>query len=179
MPIDADSLKQDSRSPQQLAQAILNHEFSPSTTDFVGVAFREQLQYNAEQTRHPAALLFSPLIELAEGRPLSPQAKLNLAHGLQVTDAYRQDSTRSRDIYVMHANPDLRPRNAYQRQAHRAHVIHGRPSSDAQREAQEDMATSVVEIGNLNAIEKLLRALASHPEVKVKLIEPGRITGRE
>jgi hypothetical protein len=36
------------------------------------------------------------------------------------------------------------------------------------------MATSAVEIGHLNAIDKLLRALARHPDVNVKLIEPWR-----
>ena len=88
--------------------------------------------------------------------------------------AYEADSAESRDILAMHANPDMRPRNEYQREARRGHLIHGRPPEDAQREAQEDMASAAVEIGNLKRIEKLLRTLARHPDVNVKLIEPWR-----
>jgi hypothetical protein len=73
---------------------------------------------------------------------------------------------------AIHANPELAPRNAAQKMACRTHLRFGRPTEDTQREAQEDMATSVVEIGNLKSIERLLRTLARHLGVNVRLIEP-------
>jgi hypothetical protein len=176
MPPDPAGLKPDPRTPEQLAQAILEHEFSPESQMgvFKRVSFGEQLEYNAAQETHPAALLLASLQILAQGRSLSPQDKLDVSHGLEVIAAYREDSTRSRDMYAMHANPDRIPGNEEQEMACRTHEIYGRPDSDAQREAQEDMATSAVEIGNLKSLERLLRTLAAHPKVNVKLIEPGR-----
>jgi len=176
MPIDRASLKPGPRSPQQLAQAILEHEFSPESQEgiFKRVSFGEQLEYNAHDHVHPAARLLWPLKHLAACRQLSPFDRIDFSHGLEVIAAYRQDSTQSRDRYAMHANPDLRPRNEAQAEARQVHLRFGRPDSDSQREAADEMETSAVEIGNLNAIEKLLRTLADHPKVNVKLIERGR-----
>jgi hypothetical protein len=174
MPIDPATLKPDSRSPKDLAQAILDHEFTPKSPAFDGVTFREQLEYNADDHYHQSARLLWPLKHLAAGRPLSPFSQRDLSHGLQVLAAYEADSAESRDILAMHATPDMRPRNEYQQQARRGHLIHGRPPEDAQREAQEDMANAAIEINNLKLIERLLRALAAHPDVNVKLIQPRR-----
>ena len=178
MPIDPASLQPELPSPIELAQTILDHDFSPHTERFLGTNVREQLLYNAADDHHPAARLLAPLIQLADGLPLTPLGKRDLAHGLEVLAAYRQDSMRVRDRAAVHANPDVRPRNAAQAEARRAHGIFGRPTEDAQRDAHHDMTGAAIEIGNLKLIEKLLCTLAMHPEVNVRLIEPGRAAGR-
>jgi hypothetical protein len=176
VPTDPASSNADDPSPQQLAQAILDHPFSPESSYFLGTTFREELQYHHQgKLRYLAPRLYWPLHALEQGRALSPFEQGEFSHALEVLDAYREASTRSRNILAMHANPDMRPKNEHQNEARRGHRIHGSPTDDAQREAQEDMATSVVEIGNLNAIQKLLHALARHPDVNVKLIDPGPV----
>jgi hypothetical protein len=115
-----------------------------------------------------------PLQILAQGHPLSPRSKLALSQGVKVIAAYREDSTRARDIYAMHANPDRTPRNEPQEMACHTHHVYGRPTEADQRAAADDMEVSVVEIGNLKSIERLLRILVRHPDINVKLIDPGR-----
>lgn len=180
MPVDPAKLTPDDRTPQALAKAILEHEFSPESQDgiFQRVSFREQMEYNAHDHGHPAARLLWPLKYLADGRPLTPFARTDFSHGLEVIAAYRADSTDARDRYAIHANPDLHPCNAAQREARQVHRRFGRPDTDARREAADEMETSAVEIGNLKLIEKLLRVLADHRDVNIKLIEPGRAAGR-
>ena len=92
--------------------------------------------------------------------------------------AYRQDAIGSRDRAAVHANPDLPARNAVQAEARRAHIIFGRPTEDAQRDAHHDMTDAAIEVENLRLIERLLRTLAAHPAVNVRLIEPRRAAGR-
>jgi hypothetical protein len=181
MPLDPAKLTPDSRTPQELVALILQHEFSPESPDgvFKRVSFGEQLEYNAHDHVHPAARLLWPLKRLAAGQPLSPFDRIDLSHGLKVIAAYKTDSTDARDRYAMHANPDMRPTNEAQREARRGHRIHGTPTDDAQRQAADEMETSAAEIGNLKLIERLLRIVTAHPNVNVKLIEPGRAAGRD
>ena len=54
MTTDPHTLKPDSRSPRALAQAILDHPFTPESPAFAGVTFREQLEYNADDHYHQA-----------------------------------------------------------------------------------------------------------------------------
>ena len=94
---------------------------------------------------------------------------------MRVTASYRQYAMQLRDYVAIHANPDLLPKNEAQETAKREQALHGRPPSEGQREAQDDMATFAAMIGNLKAIETLVRALAK--KLGVSLIEPG--PGRE
>jgi hypothetical protein len=149
----------DSPSPQELAQTILDHEFTPENGAIASASFREQLLSDADDPRHPAAKLLAPLIELADGFELSPLGRRDLAHALEITAAYKADSARWRDMLAARASSGL---------------PHCPTTDDGRRAAQDEMASFAVEIGNLSAIEKLLRALAAHPGVQVKLIEPGR-----
>ena len=63
MPRDPATLKPDPRTPQQLAEAILGHEFSPESQEgiFKRVSFGEQLEYNARGHVHPAGRLLGVL----------------------------------------------------------------------------------------------------------------------
>ncbi len=122
--------KHDSRSLQQLAQAILDHEFTPREGDSLyqcSMTFREQLLYafGTEEEMPYSRQLLWPLKALAEGIPLDRQGKHDLGHALEVIDAYRRDSS---DLLAI--------------------------------DAHEGVATSEVEISNLASIETLVRALA-------------------
>src|SRR5437667_8235488 len=114
MPPDSASPKPDSRSPRELASAILQHEFTPGCEDFPGKSFREQLLDNAEDGNPQAQRLFSPLNALAGGLPLDLRHQRGLTRALQVIAAYRDDSIQLRDIAAIHANPDLLPKNEAQ-----------------------------------------------------------------
>ncbi len=133
MPIEPDKFKRDSRSPRELASAILQHEFTPGCEDFPGKTFREQLLDNAEDGNPQAQRLFSPLNALANGVSLDLRHQRGLTRALQVIAAYREDSRQLRDIAAMHANPDLLPKNDNQEVARRAHTVHGRPPPEEQR----------------------------------------------
>jgi hypothetical protein len=130
MPSRSTSSKHDSRSAQQLAQAILDHEFTPRQGDsphHCSMTFREQLLYafgTDEEMPYSRQILW-PLKALAEGIPLDRQRKHDLGHALEVIDAYRRDSSGLLSI-----------------------------------DAHEGATTSQVEISNLASIETLLRILA-------------------
>jgi hypothetical protein len=130
MPIQSTTLKHDSRSVRQLAQAILDHEFTPRESDCpydCSMTFREQLLYafgTDEEMPYSRQVLW-PLKALADGIALDRQRKHDLSHALQVIAAYRQDSTELLGIA-----------------------------------AYEEAATSQAEISNLASIETLARVLA-------------------
>jgi hypothetical protein len=130
MPSRSTTPKHDSRSAQQLARAILDHEFTPREGDLPqasSMTFREQLLYDfgTDGEMPYSRLLLWPLKTLADGIPLDRQRKHDLAHALEVIYAYRRDST---DLLII--------------------------------DAHEDVTTSQVEISNLASIETLVRALA-------------------
>src|SRR5262249_43308135 len=105
MPIDSNKLKQDPRSLQELAQAILDHLFTPRHGDSpsaCSMTFREQLLYDfgtAEEMPY-ARLLLWPLKALADGVRLDWQRQHDLGHALEVIVAYRQES---RDLLAIDA----------------------------------------------------------------------------
>ncbi len=144
MPIQPTTFTHDVRSLQELAQAILDHEFTPREGDspyHCSMKFREQLLYafgTDEEMPYSRQLLW-PLKALAEGIPLDRQRKHDLAHALEVIDAYRRDST---DLLTI--------------------------------DAHEDVATSAAEISNLASIETLVRALAHKLNISLIQPHSGR-----
>jgi hypothetical protein len=130
MPTQPGTRKRDSRSAQQLAQAILDHEFTPRASDSLydcSMTFREQLLYafgTDEEMPYSRHILW-PLKALAEGLLLDRRHKHDLGHALEVIDAYRRDSSGLLTI-----------------------------------DTYEGATTSQVEISNLASIETLVRALA-------------------
>jgi hypothetical protein len=156
MPIDPDSLKQDPRSPQELAKAILDHEFTPRATDSASISFRERLLMDLSgdqgfaQRKHAFALVWA-LKNLEENIPLSKVSQRDLRHALRVTSCYRQESAEFTDLYATAAEG-------------------GASTASLRREAAKSMHASEAEISNLGSIEQLLRTLA--PKIGVSFIGP-------
>ena len=173
MPIDPEKLKQDPRSPQELAKAILDHELTPSGQRSSRMTFREQLlcDYGGEEEKKYGRDLLWALKAVEDNLAVSVRHRRSLSHGLQLVDAYRRESTAFRDMAEIEANPDMPPKNRVQQSAKRKHVPEGPHAEKLERAAQEQMARNAVEISNLKSIDKLIRALAQ--KLRIALIEPG------
>src|SRR5690348_13826979 len=143
MPIDPEKFKQDERSPQELAKAILDHEFRPGGGKYYSLTFRERLlmDYQSDgEVKHAPAMLWV-LKELEEGLPILMGRKDSLRYALQVIDVYKRESAHYRDDAIAEANRafadlDTHPPRAYP------------------REVAEEAETLMLEINNLNSIEK-------------------------
>jgi|GEM_PF-5969206 len=163
MPVDPDKYKQDSRSPQELAKAILDHQLTPSGSEPYSVSFREQLliDYGKDHHRkHPVlgkyvSGLVWTLKAWEEGSLPDHLKKRAFSHALQVIDAYKHEAAQSRDD----AERDTTG-------------INGQHAEFHQRAAAEEMESQMVAISNLKSIENLVRTLAG--KLGVSLIEPTR-----
>lgn len=177
MPIDPKKFKQDPRSPQELAKAILDHELDPHTPTTSSLTFREQLHQDFDHKplgKHIAGLVWA-LKDVEEAIPLTSDTKSALRHGLRVIAQYRQERAFTRDFQEVLSNPDLAPKDEVLR-ASRAWFAPPADDERARRSLLEGMEESMIEIANLNQIEKLMRALA--PKLAVSLIEPEQRKGR-
>jgi hypothetical protein len=134
-----------------------------------GYTFREQLLVDFR--RKHTGMFVEALKALEEDVPLTADLKCALPHGLQVIARYRGEMEFSRDWQGAMANPVFQPRNPAARIAgdYFASVGH---SEQARRNLHQGMEDDMVTLSNLNAIEKLLRALAF--KLGVSLIEPRR-----
>jgi hypothetical protein len=161
MPVDPKRIKPDNRSPQQLAKAILDHEFTPRVGEIrYSTSFREQLLMDYQTDYREVADHGEPLVitlkALEEGSPPRPDDKRRLRHALQVIDAYKIGAAEWRDDGAREARD----------------TVAGPHTEALRRAAAESMETRMVEISNLKAIERLVRALAHN--LGVSLVEPGR-----
>lgn len=165
MPIDPEKFKQDPRTPQQLAKAILDHQFTPGKAESPSVGFGKQLLMDDEEGyggKHGRGLLIA-LQAIAADLPLGNTEKRDMRHALEAIDSYRRESAAFRDMVARDANampPELVP------------FVYGQAAADLPRKDFDSMESFMVELGNLKTIEKLVRALAS--KLDISLIEPGR-----
>lgn len=163
--------KPDRRTPQQLAKAILDHEFTPAS--LVRMTFREQLLHDhltRWEKEHANKLLWG--LKRMEGGETPDRAILqDFCHGLLAISAYKKASRELKDmnktdsssepdttieerISLLVNEGDLRP-----------------PPTDYNKEENEDLIRDyALEINNLNHIEKLFRTLAK--KLHIDLIEP-------
>jgi hypothetical protein len=163
VPHRPEKFKEDPRSPQELAKAILDHPLTPRGQEPYSVSFRERLlldddtQYQAQHpvlSAHGSPLAFT-LKACEEGASLGRTDKRRLSHALQVIDAFKNRAAEIREDSARQvAATPVALHNAYHR---------------GEAESMEDC---LVEIIHLNAIEQLVRALAH--KLGVTLIEPGR-----
>jgi hypothetical protein len=181
VPVDPDKFQHDSRSPQELANAILGHQTVPDRKGRPGTTFGDDLEACVQDMQAERGLLtdagalreaflLEALTDLAEGRRLGKAAKRALAHSLQVIEGYRDLAADDRDTCEMEANPDMPRKNEWQRYE-RKRFGQSPQADEARRAAFDDMESFMVEISNLNAIEGLLRALAH--QLGIPLTEPG------
>jgi hypothetical protein len=174
MPIDPEEFQQGARSSQDLAKAILDHEFNPPWgDDYPSMTFREELFANhgtKDEKKHGREVLW--VLKTLEAN-ISPtkKHKVDLRHGLQVIDAYRKEWIRNRDMEETRANPDRVSRRTTQETAQWFNRLMP-PTEEQERDAQDSVGVCAATIGNLNAIEKVMRALAR--KLSITLIEPGR-----
>ena len=156
MSFDSKQFKQDGRSPQELAKAILDHEFLPGTGQSYSITFREQMLMDYQtphQMEHPVLSKYGSglvwtLKKLEEGISIDQNQKRQLSHAIQVINAYRMETAAFRDDSARRA------------------------TDWKQREEAEMMGTYAVGISNLMSVEKIVRSLAQ--KLDVLLIEPGR-----
>jgi hypothetical protein len=165
MPIDPEKFKQDRRTPAELAKAILDHDFTPRLDHYYGMTFREHLLFDGNspsEVQHGTGLLWT-LKTLEADVPLIQEHKDGLRHALEVMAAYRRESANYRDSglnkgAIAQAKRDTSPNWEY--------------IERLRREDADWRETCMVEISNLNAIEKMIRALAQR--LNVPLIDPRR-----
>jgi hypothetical protein len=174
MPIDRDRFKQDPRTPQQLANAILDHEVTPRAGKGYGMTFREQLWADYDtlhQMDHPVLRkwgsgLLLTLKRLEEGVTNSTdrENRRQLSHALDVIQVYRREQAEWRDAARGDTNlvETVQPHENWS----------GLPRDWYQREAADDVETHMVAISNLSSVEKLMRILAD--KLGISLREPGR-----
>jgi hypothetical protein len=162
MPIDAERYKQDPRTPQELAKAILDHVVTPREAEVpYSLTFREYLLMDYQAPHDIPALrkygegLVLTLKGMEEGAIPDQKVKGRLRHALLVIDAYKQERAEWRDD-----------------DAREAREMDGPHGNFHQRKAAESMETQMVAISNLKAIEKLVRTLSQ--KLGVSLVEPDR-----
>ena len=159
---NTDDLKRDNRSPKDIAKAILNHELAPPTDTEYGMTFREQLLYNwgadAEGPGQPRnCYIVRTLKLLEEGKTLKNE---------EVGTTIRQDLPRI--LQLLHLmREDLRTEISEDQKTAKSEK-----DLFLRREAINSLEDSVINIINLDKIEKLARTLAS--KLGIPLIEPGR-----
>lgn len=171
MPIDPEKFKQDPRSPQELAKAILDHELNPPSVDSYRLTLREKLcldnnsqaQADHFMLHEYGSRLLWAMKALEDGSPLDRDERFDLQYALQVIDAYRQKSEIERDRSAKAANAPL---------ANPAGSAEDRRLAEYRRDRADEMESYMVEINNLDSIEKLMRSLAH--KLGIPLIEPVR-----
>lgn len=171
MPLDPDKYKQENRSPKELAKAILDHEVKPRSPVDYRFTFREKLccdHRTQEQEDYPVlrehgSMLLWAMKSLEDDSPLDRDERFHLRHALLVIDAYRQKSEIERDRFAKSANAPL---------AHPPHSAEDHRMAEFRREIADEMGDYIVEISNLNSIEKLIRSLAH--KLGIPLIEANR-----
>lgn len=162
MPFDPDKYKQDPRTPQELAKAILDHQVTPQGGGCpYSVSFRERLLMDY-QAMHDDLILRKygePLVivlkGMEEGASPDRDDKRYFRHGLRVIDSYKKEAAEWRDD-----------------EARKARETNGPHAQTLRRAAAESMETRMVEINNFKAIEKLIRTLAVR--IGVSLVETER-----
>lgn len=166
MPIGPDKFKQDQRSPQELAKAILDHVLTPRDGGCpYSLSFRErlfmdyQVLHNNRILRKYGEPLVLTLKAIEEGAPPNADIKRRLSHALLVTDAYKKEAVEFRQDAIIEANEAFVDPE-------------GKPPLSFQRKDAENIEAFTVEIINLQAIDRLMRALAH--KLGVSLVEPSR-----
>lgn len=168
MTVDPENFKDDPRSPQVLAKAILDHPLIPSDRYDPSYNFRESLLLDngTESEKKHAPGLVTALKNLEDAVSCDHLDQRHLSHALQVINAYRKEAENFRGMAELDANYQAPEELSGLPPARREQML------EFHRDAAGSMEKWTVEKIHLGAIEKLVRQLAQ--KIGVSLIEPRR-----
>lgn len=155
----------DNRTPQQLAEAILNHEISARHESSPSLTFRELLfmdHLTEDEKKHGGKLLWA-LKTLEEDIPLTPRQRKALAMALNVLAHYKKD-------FREFQNDALRASHGNIEDSDGSTNLYRDTLAKHPKQAHNEIGEMAVYIGNVNHIEKIIRILAQ--KLVIDLIEP-------